>query len=118
MSEREIIFTEDEKEQIGLIARQAADFGEDFVYNLVNAKVKLFQLVLLWQDGPELKALFPERGLMLHEIDVVDEVIRQARVIMQFEGKDDLSILDRHMQAAGLKSVFDPDSEIAKKYFR
>lgn len=50
----------------------------------------------------------------MHEVDVMNELIRQARTIMQFKGKDDLSILDREAQSAGLGSVFDPESQIGK----
>ncbi|MCX6703913.1 MAG: hypothetical protein NTZ07_00505 [Candidatus Woesebacteria bacterium] len=118
MSEREITFSQDEREQIGYIARQAANIGEDFVYDLVIAKLQFVQLALGWHNLPELRILFPEREQMLHEIDVVGEVIRQARVIMQLTGTDSLSMLDRETQAEGLGSVFDPDSKIGKKFFR
>jgi hypothetical protein len=37
---------------------------------------------------------------------------------MQFEGKDSLSLLDEQVKAAGLGSVFDPDSQIGKNFFR
>ena len=112
--EREISFSDNEKVQIAFYAREAANFGEDFVWDLVLAKNKVMKLSLIWQDSPSLKALFPEREDILHEVDVLEEVVRQARVIMQFEGKDDLSVLDREAQAAGLGSIFDPNSEIGK----
>jgi len=115
MSEREITFSQDEKEQIGYVARQAASAGEDFVYDLVRTKLHLIQLAFSWHDTLELKILYPELKHMVHEIDVMGEIVRQARAIMQFEGKDSLSLLDEQVKAAGLGSVFDPTSEISKK---
>lgn len=72
------------------------------------------KLTLVWRDSPELKELFPERNQILHEVDVISEVIRQARTIMQFQGTDDLSVLDRESVAGGLGSIFDPDSKMGK----
>jgi hypothetical protein len=47
-----------------------------------------------------------------HEIHVMGAVIDQSRQILQFEGRDSLSELSRHSEAAGLGSIFDPESEI------
>jgi hypothetical protein len=118
MSEREITFSEDERQQIGDQALLAAGLGEDFVYKLVYAKLEIMKWTLYWHDSPELQIMFPKREDILHEVDVLAEIVRQARAIMQFEGKDSLSILDEEVQAAGLGSVFDPDSQIGKKFFR
>ena len=115
MSEREITFSQKEKDQMGFYALQFAGFGEDDIWELVLAKAQMIKMTLDWQDSPQLKALFPERERMLHEIDVLNEVIRQAKTTMQFEGKDDLSILNQKAQSVGLGSVFDPDSQIGKK---
>ena len=115
MSEREITFSPDEREQIDYIARQAANLGEDCVYDLVDTKFQFIQLALSRENNPELQVIFPKWEQMLHEIDIITEVIRQAMVVMQFEGKDDLSLLDRETQAAGIGSVFDPNSVIGKK---
>jgi hypothetical protein len=110
MSEREINFSEDERQEIGNQALQAAGLGEDFIYKLVYAKIEIMK----WRDSPELQILFPERDQIFHEVDVLAEIIRQARIIMQFEGKDSISLLDKNAQAAGLGSIFDPDSKIGQ----
>ncbi len=43
MSEREITFSEDERQQIGDQALLAAGLGEDFVYKLVYAKLEIMK---------------------------------------------------------------------------
>jgi len=114
MSEREVGFSQEEKEQIGFYARELAELGEDAIWEVVLGKMLLMKMTLGWQDSPELKALFPKREQMFHEADVMGEIVRQARTIRQFEGIDELSVLDRAAQEAGLGSVFDPESEIGK----
>jgi hypothetical protein len=114
MSEREINFSEDERQEIGNQALQAAGLGEDFIYKLVYAKIEIMKWTFCWRDSPELQILFPERDQIFHEVDVLAEIIRQARIIMQFEGKDSISLLDKNAQAAGLGSIFDPDSKIGQ----
>jgi hypothetical protein len=115
MQENGQSFSDDEREQIGFAALHLANLGEDAVWNVVHARFQLMKLTLLWGRSSELQALFPKRENILHEVEVVGEVIRQARTIMQLEGKDDLSILDREAQAGGLGSIFDPESKIGKE---
>ena len=114
MKEREPVFSEDEKTQIGLAAREFARIGEDIIWDGVYARLEILKLALQWGNSPELKTLFPTREAIYHEADVVGEIVRQARVIMQLEGRDSLSILDREAEAAGMGSVFDPESKIGK----
>jgi hypothetical protein len=114
MSEREITFSQYEKEQIGFHARQFAELGEDAVWELVLAKARLMKLQILFVKA-HIKLAVPGSEDLGHEINVIDEVVRQARIIMQFEGKDDLSVLDREAQVVGLGSIFDSDSEIGKR---
>lgn len=115
MSEREITFSQDEREQIGQQAIQTANLGENFVYELVSAKFEVMKLCFSWPNSPKIRILFPKMEQILHESDVLSEIIRQARVIMQIRGIDSLSLLDKETWAAGMGSVFDPDSEIGKK---
>ncbi len=41
-------------------------------------------------------------------------MVEQSKIILQIEGRDTMSELDKHTVAGGMGSVFDPDSEISK----
>lgn len=104
MPERQAEFSDYEKEQIAFYAREAARIGEDCIWSLVLAKAELCKIAISTAQNK----------ILAHEIGVVGEVIDQARIILQVEGRDSLSELDRHAQNAGLGSVFDPDSKISQ----
>lgn len=123
MKEREPEFSEEEKDQIGKMAIALAQTGEDAIFDLVRMRIQ-FQYVAYISEkkGIALKVQIGEEEEVSltseeakHESDVMGEVIRQARVILQMEGKDDLSILDKHYRDAGLGSIFDPESEASKR---
>lgn len=116
MLERETNFSEEESIEIAELARQAARVGEKCVDSITLARLKLTKVVL--KAGPagvviEGKKYSPTE--MRHEIELMDEVVKQARLILQFEGRDTLSELDRRAQDAGWGSVYDPESEIGRR---
>jgi|GEM_PF-3636840 len=109
MTEREIQFSDKEKSDIAEVARAVARVGEDCVWSLVQA-MKVF--VRGSVSGVVIDDVYYTPNQLRHEIDVVGEVINQSKQILQFEGRDTLSELSRHSEAAGLGSIFDPESEI------
>jgi len=119
MVERKPEFSEYESTEMGRVAREIANMGEagdDVVWDLVRARLQLMQFAILWHKSDDLKALFKDPESIHHEIDVVTGVIDQSRLLMQMAGTDQLSILDRRTQEAGMGSVFDPESEISKHF--
>jgi len=114
MPERTPTFFDEERQQIEVVARQVAGLGEDCIFNLVHMKAKMMKATLAWHESPNLMARFPTRDLMIHEIDVMDEIIRLARVVIQFQGSGEKDLMDRQAMLVGLGSVFDPNSQITK----
>ncbi|KKQ91590.1 MAG: hypothetical protein UU16_C0040G0009 [Candidatus Woesebacteria bacterium GW2011_GWA2_40_7] len=113
MQERQVQFSEEEKTAIAETARDVARIGEDFVWEMVYAKVELMKLALKAVfNGIVIDNVYYTPTQIRHEVDVIGAVIDQARIILQVEGRDTMSELDRHTQEAGLGSVFDPGSEI------
>ncbi len=113
MQEKQAQFSEEEKTGIAEAARSVARIGEDLVWEMVHAKVELMKLALKGTiNGIVIDNVYYTPTQMKHEVDVIGEVIDQARIILQVEGRDSMTELDRHTQAAGWGSVFDPDSEI------
>ncbi|QQG41652.1 MAG: hypothetical protein HYV90_05875 [Candidatus Woesebacteria bacterium] len=116
MQEKETQFSEEEKVGIAEAARNAARIGEDLIWEMVHAKVELMKLALrTLHEGVVINNVYYSNSQVVHEVDVIGEVIDQARIILQVEGRDSMSELDRHTQAAGWGSVFDPDSEISSR---
>lgn len=80
---------------------------------MVFAKIELMKLALKGAiNGVVVDNTYYTPTQIRHEVDIIEAVIDQARIILQVEGRDTMSELDRHTQAAGLGSVFDLDSEI------
>ncbi len=118
MIEREVPFTDSEKEGIAEAAREVARQGEDTLWLVVHAKYKLLKLAISLgaseYDSINIEGVAYTHQELRHEFDIMDEVTNQARLILQFEGRDSLSELDRRAQEAGWGSVYDPESRIYK----
>jgi hypothetical protein len=115
MKERRPQFSEDEREAIADVARKVARVGESCVDTLVSAKIFLMKMTIsAGTTGVLIDGRFISPTEMRHEVDVIGEVISQARIILQVEGRDTMSELDQHSQEAGWGSVFDHDSKISK----
>lgn len=118
MLEREITFTQEEKVGIAEAAREVARQGEDTLWVVIHAKYQLLKLAISVgeseYDGINIEGVVYTSQDLRHEFDVMDEVTNQARLILQFEGRDSMSELDRRAQEAGWGSVYDPESRIYK----
>lgn len=115
--ERENVeFTEKEKEGIAIASRDVAREGEDCIWSIIYARVDMMKhLLRAGSNGVIVDNVFYTSTQFRHEIDIVTEVIEQAKTILQFKGRDMMSELDRHAIEGGLGSVFDPESEISKR---
>ncbi len=115
--EREsIYFTDKETEGISAAARDVARLGEDCVWGLVYVRNEMMKSLLkAGSAGVQADGVFYTSNQFRHEIDIVTEVVEQARIILQVEGRDSMSELDRLSVESGLGSVFDPESEISKR---
>lgn len=115
MQERAPEFTDKEKEGIAAAARDVARGGEELLWQVIRAKVQLMTLAIRnYSNGVVIDGVFYTSKQVLHEVDIMAELTKQAGMILQFEGRDSMSELDRDSQAAGWGSVFDPDSQISK----
>lgn len=116
MAERLVMFSDGEKAEIATTARDVARVGEELVWDIICFKVKLMSAIFLsGQDGLTINDVYYTKNQLRHEVDIMEEVTNQASLILQLEGRDSMSELDRHTQKAGLGSVFDPESEISKR---
>jgi len=121
MTEREVHFTENERLGIQEAARGVAAAGEECVWTNIHAKNKLMQFVIQSKaagqpitfelDGQKLTLTSEE---IRHEVDIMEEVIKQSQLLLQLEGRDTMSELDRAAQSVGWGSIYDPDSKIFK----
>lgn len=122
MIEQEPEFSEEERGQIALCARSFAERGTDSIAALTGMKLRFCMSCLKVIDSvPNDSARLDLTTALLHEVQVIDEVLRQAKAITQLQGTDELSQLDRYAQEAGLGSIFDENSLIgaqAKKYLQ
>lgn len=115
MAERDSSFTDEERENIAQSAREVARGGEELLWQVIRAKVQLMALAIRnHSNGVVIDGVFYTSAQLMHEVDVMAELTKQAGMILQFEGRDTMSELDRDAQAAGWGSVFDPDSQISK----
>jgi hypothetical protein len=109
-------FSEEELEEMGQIAQQLAEAGSGAIDDLTDRKVRLAMGSLRTLDEiADIRTRLQLAQALTHDVAVINEVLRQANAIRQFQGVDDLSELDRHAQEAGLGSVFDENSEIGKR---
>lgn len=115
--EREKVeFTEKEKLEIAKVAQGVASGGQELVWDTVRVKVKLMQIAVLgMKDGMIVDGVYFTPKQLLHEVNIVDEVLKQAEFLLQFSQGDMLSILDKRIEGLGVGSVFDPESEISKR---
>ena len=95
MSERPK-FTPEESEEIGKVAVDMANAGEDAINTASDIRIQLHKenIQYLEQNLYKPEALEVAKA-MDHEIDVMNEIIRRARTIMQMEGTDSQSILEK-----------------------
>ena len=114
MKERYLEFNEQEKSEIAEVARALARLGEEAVWEVSRARVQLMGVAIKAINGIQVDGVYYSHSQIEHEVEVMNEVISQARLILQFEGRDTLSDLDRRAQEAGWGSVYDPDSKIYK----
>ncbi len=116
MPEREYPFTDREKAEIAEVALGVARVGEDFVWELVFENNRLMKLALANGDnGVVVGNVYYSPSQIIHKIELISEVVGQARIILQIQGRDLMSELDRRTQAGGMGSVFDPESEISSR---
>ena len=121
MSEREPIqFSDAERGEMGIYASMLAECGQAAIDHLTRYKVRL--CMEAYHKVDTIKSI-PDRLVVTlalkHDVDVINEVIRQARALRQTLGVDEISQLDRDAQEAGMGSIFDENSEIyarLKKY--
>jgi len=122
MIEQEPEFSEEERGQIAFCARSFAELGADSITALTGMKIRFCMYCLKVIDSvPNDSARLDLTTALLHEAQVINEVLRQAKAITQLTGTDELSQLDRYAQEAGLGSIFDENSPIgaqAKKYLQ
>lgn len=115
MTEREVSFGDQEKLDIAEMARVVAREGEEMVWLVTRAKIQLMGVAIRASAiGAEINGVYFSPEQIMHEVDVMEEITKQAKLILQFEGRDSLSELDRRAQEAGWGSVYDPESRIYK----
>ncbi len=110
-------FSDEERDEIGALAKDLASEGREAIDELTSLKISLCMVSLRAIDSPV--AVSDRLALaqsLNHEVRIIDEVIRQAKVIRQIQGVDELSQLDRDAQEAGMGSVFDENSLIGQKF--
>lgn len=115
MVEGEACFSEKEKADIAEVARASARLGEGFVDTLVNVNIRLWGLAIRGGNGVVVDGVFYTPTQIRHEVDVVGEIIKQARLVLQFEGRDGMSELEKRLHEAGWGSLFDPESEASRR---
>lgn len=115
-------FSEDERKAIAVNSLKVAGVGEKAVNDVTDLKCKL-RLAACKTGGHTFVIKTPVGEFQMtpkqigREIEMVEEVERQSKIILQFEGRDTISELDRFYQAAGLGSLFDPESESFNRLF-
>lgn len=118
MTER-VNFSDEETALIDSSAQTIAAGGEEAVWELVTAKIKLTYLSYL-TGGKPMKVEFGGRIIefnkdqIKHEVEIIAAVADRAMTILRTEGKDDASIIDKCAREAGLGSIFDPETEIGR----
>ena len=117
MTEREMpAFSGEERAEMATLARDIAECGQDAIDQLTQTKARLAIGSLKVIDGVDrIEDKLLVGSNLLHDVRVINEVLRQAKAIRQLQGVDDLSQLDRHAQEAGLGSIFDENSAIGAK---
>ena len=123
MSEREPVqFSDAERGEMGIYASMIAECGQPAIDHLIRYKSRL--CVEAYNKVDTNKSI-PDRLVVTlalkHDVDVINEVLRQANAIRQTLGEDEISQLDRDAQEAGMGSIFDENSPIGarlKKYLQ
>ena len=109
-------FTDNEREDIGKAAIEAAGLGESFVWRLGHLKIQIWKLIILGgEKGVELDGVRCTPDQLRHDIDIVDEITRQSEALLQFSGDHTLNRIEERIEGIGWGSVFDPDSEISQR---
>jgi len=116
MSERISEFTPEEAIWIAEYAKEIAGLGPDAIDDLARKKIQLSM-----NSYNALNTAVPNQAavnlgnILMHEVRVVDEILRQSRAVRQLTGVDELSELDRSAQEEGLGSIFDENSPIGQR---
>lgn len=83
-------FSPEEKIWIGEFAKEFARFGEDAIHDLAQSKIRLslfaFRVIDSLPANDETVIIVEN---LMHDVRLIDEVLRQARAIRQFMGEDD-----------------------------
>ena len=109
-------FSDEENDGIAKASRRAASFGQDYIWILERTKVDLMKVALASISKDVIVGgVGYSHNQVIHEMDVLDEILRQSRMLLQIEGRDLMSDLNRHTENTFLGSVFDPESEITKR---
>lgn len=97
MTERdEKVFSDIEKEGIAQAARDVARGGEEVLWQVTRAKVKLMKLAVAgYFKGATVDRVFYTPEDLMHEVELISEVTQQADFLLRFEGRDYESEIER-----------------------
>ena len=105
-------FTPEERAGIRDYAKKLASLGEESVNEFVNTRNSTF---IMWcqslaneHDPKQREAI---QKTMDHQNFRFDSIIGQARMILQIEGRDTMSLLDEDFKRAGWGSMYDKTSK-------
>lgn len=101
--------------QIRQLARKAAELGEDFLLNLIEAKFIVRNLaVQAVGSGLNIGGRRYTASELTHEVHVIGEVINHAQNILKEEDRDLASQVEQLIELRDLGSLSDSDSRISK----
>jgi hypothetical protein len=116
---KEMDFSDEEESYIHGAALALAKDGDEAVWNATSLCLKM-KIASHASDGLPILFTFNNVAIVMtptelrRDADILREIVRRAKPILQFEGKDSLSQLDRDSIIAGWGSVHDPESRISK----
>lgn len=101
-------FTPEEREGIKAYAKKLASLGESAVNEFVNTRNCV---AIMWMQSyvsePDEKRQLSIKKMMDHQNFRFDSIIGQARMILQIEGRDSMSILNDAFKRAGWGSMYE-----------
>lgn len=105
-------FTPQEREGIKEYAKKLATLGEKSVNEFVNMRNSVY---IMWSQSLASEHDPKQREVILktmeHQNFRFDSIIGQARMILQIEGRDSMSILDEDFKRVGWGSMYDKTSK-------
>lgn len=105
-------FTQEEREGIRDYAKKLATLGENSVNDFVNMRNSV---CIIWiqslasEHNPKQREMIQKT--MDHQNLRFDSIVGQARMILQIEGRDSMSVLDEGFKRAGWGSMYDKNSK-------